>query len=220
MAFIVKRNALPSSLLSGLVAYWNFNDNLSDQNANNLQIENGSTFYALGIIGNGFSFNGETGLTLASGAGALAFGTGDFSVSLWFYPTAAPQDNQVIVAWGVWPNTSGFIVNHGETAISFFLGGFREFFSYIPPTLLNVWHHVVVVRTSGTANFYVNGISRGTANWNYNFTDGLYYFGRPQDTEFFALHGTLDEVGAWNRALSGAEITALYNAGTGKTYPF
>jgi hypothetical protein len=220
MAFIVKRDAPP--LLNGLLAYWNFNNNLSDQttNANNLQIENGSTFYDSGIIGNGFSFNGETGLTPASGAGALAFGTGDFSVSLWIYPTSASDDNQVVVAWGIWPNTSSFIVNYGEAYIGFFLGGFAEVFVYNPPTMFNVWHHVVVVRTSGTANFYVNGVSRGTANWNYNFTDGLYYFGRPQDTESFAMHGTLDEVGAWNRALTEAEITSLYNAGAGKTYPF
>ena len=217
----IKRDA-PSSLLSGLLAYWNFNDNLSDQtaNANNLQIGNGSSYYASGIIGNGFSFDGQTGLTPYSGAGALAFGTGDFSVSFWVYPTSAPDNNQVIVAWGVWPNTSGFVVNHGLTTIAFFLGGFEEIFTYTPPTVLNVWHHVVVVRTSGTANFYVNGASRGTANWNYNFTDGLYYFGRPEDTESFALNGTLDEVGAWNRALTGAEITSLYNAGVGKTYPF
>jgi hypothetical protein len=222
--FSVSKSTLSTPFIpfSNLLAYWKLNQTLSDEtaNANNLQIANGSTFYASGIIGNGFSFDGETGLTPAYGAGALAFGTGDFSVSLWVYPTSAPQNNQVIVAWGVWPDTSGFVVQHTEENFGFFLGGFQENFNYTPPTLFNVWHHIVVVRTSGTANFYVNGASIGTANWNYNFTDGLYYFGRPQDTASFALNGTLDEVGAWNRALIQAEITSLYNAGAGRTYPF
>ena len=176
--------------------------------------------YVPAIINNGYSFDGGTSLTPSSGTGALAFGTDNFSVSFWAYPTSAPDSNQVIVAWGVWPDTSGFVVNHGETTISFYLGGFQEIFTYTPPTVLNVWHHVVVVRTSGTANFYVNGISRGTANWNYDFTDGLWYIGRAQDVEGYFLNGTLDEVGVWNRALSGAEVTALYNSGAGIAYPF
>lgn len=32
--------------------------------------------------------------------------------------------------------------------------------------------------------------------------------------------GSLDEVGVWNRALSDAEITTLFNGGSGKTWPF
>ena len=34
------------------------------------------------------------------------------------------------------------------------------------------------------------------------------------------LAGSIDEAGIWSRALSGTEITELYNAGAGITYPF
>jgi len=226
MAFIVKKQAnlnlkknttfkiprtpfLPSSL--GGLALW-------------LKADAGVTVlssYVAGIIDNGYSFDGATSLQPLNGAGSeLAFGTNDFSVSFWVYPTSAPNDNQVIINWAIWPNTSGFVVNYGEDYFGFFLGGFEENFNYYPPTMFNVWHHVVIVRTSGTANFYVNGISRGTANWNYDFTDGLWYIGRAQDVEGYFLNGTLDEMGVWNRALSGAEVTALYNSGAGIAYPF
>jgi len=189
-----------------------------------LKADAGITFvssYVAGIIDNGYSFDGATSLQPLNGAGSeFAFGTNDFSVSFWVYPTSAPNNNQVIINWAIWPNTSGFVVNYGEENFGFFLGGFEEAFNYYPPTMFNVWHHVVIVRTSGTANFYVNGISRGTANWNYDFTDGLWYIGRAQDVEGYFLNGTLDEMGVWNRALSGAEVTALYNSGAGIAYPF
>jgi hypothetical protein len=177
--------------------------------------------YIAGIIDNGCSFDGATSLQPSNGAGSeFAFGTNDFSVSFWVYPTSAPNNNQVIINWAIWPNTSGFVVNYGEDYFGFFLGGFEENFTYYPPTMFNVWHHIVVVRTSGTANFYVNGVNRGTANWDYDFTDGLWYIGRAQDVENYFLNGTLDEIGVWNRALSGPEVIALYNSGTGIAYPF
>jgi hypothetical protein len=218
--FVAPYVEIPFSI--GLLAYWKLNQTLSDEtvNGNNLSIELGVDNYVSGIINDGFSFDGETSLTPSSGTGAIAFGNGDFTVSFWVYPTSAPNNNQVILAWGAWPNTSGFVVQHSEENFGFFLGGFEEFFGYYPPTMFEVWHHIAIVRTSGTANFYVNGVNRGTANWNYNFTDGLFYFGRAQDVENFFYNGTLDEMGVWNRALTGAQITSLYNAGAGKTYPF
>ena len=217
-----ERPAAPSPLLNGLLAYWKLDQTLSDAtvNGNNLSIELGADNYVPAIINDGFSFDGQTSLTPSSGPGALAFGTGDFSVSFWVYPTSAPNNNNVIIGWGIWPNTSGFVVQYTTGNFGFYLGGFAEFFGYSPPTMFNVWHHIVVVRTSGTANFYVNGINRGSANWNYDFTDGLWHIGRAQDVADYFLNGTLDEMGAWNRALSGAEIISLYNAGAGKTYPF
>jgi hypothetical protein len=32
--------------------------------------------------------------------------------------------------------------------------------------------------------------------------------------------GLIDEVGIWSRALTGAEVTSLYNGGAGLQYPF
>ncbi len=34
------------------------------------------------------------------------------------------------------------------------------------------------------------------------------------------MDGIVDEVGLWSRALTIAEVTALYNAGAGLAYPF
>lgn len=39
-------------------------------------------------------------------------------------------------------------------------------------------------------------------------------------TDTNPFDGIVDEVGVWNRILTAVERTALYNGGTGKTYPF
>jgi hypothetical protein len=74
---------------------------------------------------------------------------------------------------------------------------------------------VVVTLESGTATIYVNGSqidSRGMG-----ITTGTSSGGeigaRISPTEYFS--GYIDEVGVWNRALSGSEVSQLYNSGNG-----
>lgn len=89
-------------------------------------------------------------------------------------------------------------------------------------------YHVAVTRnsTTGATNFYVNGSQQGTtqtgetgtiANTTAAFVLGARDAGSPY---IQCLNGALDEWGIWSRELSGAEITSLYNSGTGLSYPF
>jgi len=79
-----------------------------------------------------------------------------------------------------------------------------------------VWYHVTVVKTGSTLSVYVNGVLEATTAFG-AFTDthtanlriGSYA------GEGAYLNGQVDEVELFNRALSGAEIQALYNAGSG-----
>jgi hypothetical protein len=49
---------------------------------------------------------------------------------------------------------------------------------------------------------------------------GPFAIGRRAAASSLYWHGMIDEVGIWNRLLSASEISQLYNAGLGKTYPF
>jgi hypothetical protein len=49
---------------------------------------------------------------------------------------------------------------------------------------------------------------------------GVFAIGRRANSSALHWSGMIDEVGIWNRLLSASEITQLYNAGSGKTYPF
>ena len=68
-------------------------------------------------------------------------------------------------------------------------------------------------------------VDNGTAN-NTNGTVGTNttivatrISGRAADT-FGRITGTLDEVAIWNKELTAAEVSELYNSGNGLAYPF
>lgn len=90
----------------------------------------------------------------------------------------------------------------------------------------NVYAHVciVYVRSSGNAAFYVDGVVDGTTH---TFTQALptngqgnTSIGRAGDYNGIYYKGYIDEVYIASQALTGTQISELYNAGTGKTYPF
>jgi hypothetical protein len=78
------------------------------------------------------------------------------------------------------------------------------------------WYYVVLTRTDNTVKFYLNG--RYVSNMTISGSDQLSlsqigFKGR-------SFKGTIDELGVWNRALTDADISKLYNNGTGLSYPF
>jgi len=92
---------------------------------------------------------------------------------------------------------------------------------------LATWYHVVVVHTSsgsGTHTFYIDGVAQTTTYTlqdvgSIQNTTASAFIGADQDSgvgRYF--DGLIDEVAIWGRALSGSEVTTLYNGGSGVTY--
>lgn len=90
------------------------------------------------------------------------------------------------------------------------------------------WHYVSVVVdiANDTITIYVDG-SSVSATGTISFTATSISDTDPQAARLGSLgdstlffNGSLDEVSLWSRALSGAEITTLYNAGSGLAYPW
>lgn len=85
------------------------------------------------------------------------------------------------------------------------------------------WAHIVFTTDGVNGQFYKNGITLGAsmAFAPTSITSTVSRFGANfSDTAGTFLNTPLDEIGIWNRALSSAEITQLYNGGSGLTYPF
>lgn len=82
------------------------------------------------------------------------------------------------------------------------------------------WHHIVGVASNTTIYLYVDGSFIGD-----NIINLETVYPKPfiiGSSDFaYASNGTMiDEVGIWSRALTPLEISALYNGGSGLTYPF
>jgi len=81
------------------------------------------------------------------------------------------------------------------------------------------WHFVLLKYGSGTIELSIDNTSIGTTSYTYPDENVGFFIGANNNGDSTYI-GRIDEVGAWNRVLTGGEITSLYNAGAGKTYPF
>lgn len=85
------------------------------------------------------------------------------------------------------------------------------------------WYHAAVTIKDGSINIYLNGVKdngQRTGNFTTNFIkegSSSIYYGTSVNGAFA---GYIDEAGMWNRELTPAEVSTLYNKGNGLTYPF
>ena len=78
------------------------------------------------------------------------------------------------------------------------------------------WHQMVICKSSNNISYYLDGYVVNSTNINFNLIalTSIQIGGIPVSTgEVFS--GRIDDIGIWNRVLTQAEITALYNS-TGK----
>ena len=152
------------------------NDNWDDKSSSNHTITDYGAIEQLAFSpyrDNGYSmyFDGTTNTyTSVSSVGSL-FGSDDFTVECWVYFDDAPNDDPIWEMRSTQGNTDGLVLlayDNGffcyHQTITHRIDGRGK--SYIT----NKWSHVVVQRSSGTLTMYVDGISIGTATWNYNLS--------------------------------------------------
>lgn len=216
-----------SSLLQGLVSYWNLNGNSHDVVSGNDGIDTNITYVkSFGRLGKGAYFDGLTS--------AIDLGTpdnlsmrGDMSIAMWVYPLSLVEGSSVFaktVGVGDTDNTYDLQVFADARLQFVYANGTYYYINSATILPSNTWSHVVFTRGNGNADtvFYVNGVNVGLSNNHWAaitpLTGGTVYMGRRGNGNFF--HGYLDEVGVWDRMLTPTEVTNLYNGGMGKSYPF
>ena len=238
-SFIVSGNAAltvtvptctPAS--SGLISWWPGEGNANDIVGGNNGVPTGGITYTNGKVGQAFVFNGSTSYIPVPASPSLDIGaTGSgISIECWVNPVSA-AGNGPIVEWDS-PSTDG---------LQFWIQPPLWLYANLPDTsghgnliytahgtvATGVWQHVALTydKASGMAVIYLNGNIVATNNLG-SFTPQTTYpmnigrrTGQPiglNDT----FNGLIDELGLYNRALSSAEITAIYNAGSaGKCVP-
>jgi hypothetical protein len=129
-----------------------------------------TTQYDPNVNGGSGYFNGSTDyLSLANNA-AFQFGTGDFTVELYYYPTAltgAPANYQGIIGmWGGGTSQSSWLLYFAAGSLYWYTStnGSTQTatLSATSGMSINNWYHIALVRSSGTTTIYVNGTSIGS----------------------------------------------------------
>lgn len=162
----------PASIITGdpyfnnTVLLLHADNSLVDNSINNTTLTNTSTTYNSSIFKFGsasFSFNGSTYLTSSSSAN-YAFGSGNFTIEFWMYPTAAFNGFTRIMANlaynGAYTNGNWNIGGGGAFLTWYCANGGG--FNCATTISTNTWYHVAFVRNGTTISCYLNGVLDGS----------------------------------------------------------
>lgn len=211
------------ALTDNLVAYWKLDGNSNDSVGSINGTNNNITFSSgNGKIIEGAGYNGSSSYITLGTHSALNITT-NISICMWIRTTRASCDLfSRAQNSGSYPGYSLSLGSGGVAAgrISFYNG--TSWQGSNSTVNSGSWVFVCITNNGTNTIFYINGsVDRTVAQGNPNSYSGNAAIGVRSDglnASFFL--DALDEVGIWNRALSGAEITQLYNGGAGNQYPF
>jgi hypothetical protein len=211
----------------GLVAYWTFDEGASttahDSSGNGYTAtlySGGSTLpkWVSGKFGNALSFDGNTNYA------AVSLPTSRFAsamtVSAWFKPAVSFSKMQYAYpnilggdasAWGLY-------VDGSDNSVNFYLddsGSVRHETATSPqtPAAVGQWSHVVGTYDGTNQKLYVNGVLYTPTSWSGTILSNTTASIGRGDGNNAAFQGAIDDVRIYNRALSQAEVTNLYQTG-------
>ena len=211
----------------GLVSYWTFDNTLDDETATGADgtFVGGTPTYAAGQFGNGIDLNGNAQYVVIDSVPSNTFdfgvaggGTGDVTISAWFRVDAFDENWQAIAAKGE-GNDWRIARRAGNNDITFG-GGTGD----INNPAINVndgqLHHVVGISEDGVGTrLYVDGVEIASSTADPSLGEqesGVFMMiGNNPDVLARSWNGIIDDVAIWDRPLTTAEITQIYNGGTG-----
>jgi len=208
------------ALGTGIVTVWKLDEssgNAADSVGSNT-LTNGSVTYAAAKINNGATFT--TGLTSTT---SPISGTGDWTFAVW-YKSSTTGTNKQIAIFGNSAQTAKQIIYLYTTvgnAIALDTAGASLITSSNTSTINGAWHLLVITHTANNFAMYIDDVSVGTGSTTgMNLGSNSMGLGYDNLNARWPWGAQLDEAYFWNVVLSGTDRTALYNAGTGKQYPF
>ncbi len=186
--------------------------------------------YGTGIINNGASANAPLGKYLTRGGilGRTAGNNGNLTITCWVnfsvigaggtLVSISDGDNSTYIGFDIRVRsdlgTKGFGFNRGKlcTANEINLIDFT--------TNTSTFYFVCLTWNGTTLTPYINGTAQSTSAPSGNGGSCGAAETTVGNSTGDAPVFIIDEIGFWDRALSGAEITSLYNGGVGLQYPF
>jgi hypothetical protein len=221
--FIKFATTAASTLNNGLVSYWKLNESsgtLADSKSSNTGTNSGATLGQTGKLGNCVLFDTATDV-INFGTGAnLRITTDGLTLAAWVKVALASADYGRIIS----KEGSYIMYANGVGGLSFFNSDKDVEVAGNIDLRDNAWHLVVITYDHTVLKGYIDA-TKGAFDESYtlNLPDNAAVpvcIGNRSSDLARPLSGYIDEAAIWNRALTQAEITELYNSGTGKTYPF
>lgn len=206
------------ALIDSMVAYYDIED--ATDSHSTLDLTTVGTFsYSAALNGNGAAFNTVDDRLTYAGNMSLDW-TADYSWSWFTYkPTGTTWNNYHMDHNTTTNGNRRVLFTWGTNSCIIYTGGFTGGNTMTVGSLsLDTWYHWVLVKTGSNWELFKNDVSVATStSGTSTYTNNKFAIGGSIDPDAGSIC-TIDMVGLWNKALSSAEITELYNSGAGMSY--
>lgn len=207
---------------SGLVSYYKLDEPSGVNVYDTLNTYGGwlisGTQNQVGKINKSYLFNGVSDYINFSAFPNIE-GTNPRTIFAWIYPTATDNE-RVIYGYGTASSNTNFVfkIDGGNLSLGGYGAGDFKSNIFIPT---NEWNFVgITFDSTNLTLFKINSTGKyqqsATKSLNTGSTD--HKIGRYAYTSAGYFSGNIDELSIWNRTLTNAEITQMYNNGAGQ-YP-
>lgn len=210
-----------TDLTTGLKAYYKLNE--SSGNAydaiGSYPLTNSNTVgYTTGKIDNcaDFGSTDSHNKTLNRSDGLGVDLSKAMSFSLWINLNASVGGTRRIVQWESTTGTSRTVLlTYDGTNLALGYGGGGTDISVAQTLTVGTWYHITATcSATGVTTLYVNGVSVGTGVIGTNTGGNFLYIGAA-NSSIIGIPAKIDELGFWSRTLTSAEVSDLYNSGSG-----
>jgi hypothetical protein len=230
--YIAGTNSSIAPFVGGLVGWWKFEEGSGTTSTDSSGYAKQNVWYGSGSHWSSSSKSGSysgvfNGTDDYISAASTVLSTGGNTISFWilldsssansfgqniFWSTFAPSATPYLAfaeksgrfyIYGQ-PSNAGLDIGHGMP------GAWRDSGALATGS----WHHVVSTQSPSQQVVYIDGVqtasrSFGTTGNDNGINFGKSYWGLPNQAY---LDGSLDDIRVYNRVLSAAEVSALYNA--------
>lgn len=215
------------ALVDNLISYWSLEDAIDTPGTNDLTDNNGVTFVS-GKVGNAGSFPFGTSryLSIANNT-SLEVGDVDATWTCWVYLNSTSTAKGIFAKWAA-ANDGDYRLFHASGGAFIFTvrnsaNSANAVATWGSNAAADTWYFVAC-RHDATANLISISVDAGTP------VTAVLSGGTRISANGFAIgalniastfhNGLVDEFGFWKRYLSDAEITELYNGGSGRDYAY
>jgi len=220
--FIQRVAAIPSGVnTTGLLSFFTFDNTVVDSQGTITLTAFGSPSYVAGRRANAIYLANEANISAGTFPTYYLRSSYNlptsFTVSLWFNPTNTSRGN-------LFTSYNGFTLSSSpNNALNIYITGGAVYIAYAHVAnngagfsiTAGTWYNATITLNNGSFTLYMNGNQSGStlsgSPYISGFSVGDYV---EHSADIYTYAGYLDDYRIYNRVLSGAEITAIYN-GTG-----
>ena len=220
---------------SGLVGWWKLDDGAGTSAADSTGKGNTGTLtnspaWTTGMNGGALTFNGSTNYVSVPDSSSLHFVAGSFSVSVWMKATASPlgmhSNEATLIGKESSSESQGWAATFNDDGTGILNAQFwirdaatNQTIADSPRLYLGQWYHLVFVvdRAAAVARVYLNGAeyvageSVTTGIGSLDYANSL-FMGAERTDNMSSFTGTIDDARVYSRALSAADVMALYTS--------